>query len=86
MSILLKGELWERYESLYGLGEIVRKVPRFRPIFRTAKHKHRIILKSTDAWTLFVVGFKCRSWGFWPKGVFVPWRTYLHVDENETID
>ena len=86
MSILLKGELWERYESEYGLGEMVRKVPRFRPVFRSAEHQHRIILKSKDAWTLFAVGFKRREWGFWPDGKFVPWRTYLPLDENETID
>lgn len=88
VSILLWGYLYEvlPYEEDDMYFEFSRWVPKFKPIFRTAKHKHRIILKSKDAWTLFAVGFKQRSWGFWPNGKFVPWKTYLHVDENETID
>ena len=86
ISILLRGELWEVYESEYGLGELTRKIPRFKPIYRPAIWRHRIILRSDDAWTLFVVGRKQRLWGFWPKGKFVTWREYLGVDGHETVD
>ena len=87
VSILLSGELWEIYESeIEGLGEIARFVKPFRFIFRKATHKHRLILKSDVAWTIFAVGFKQRSWGFWPDGKFVPWRKYLGLSEDATID
>lgn len=87
ISILLsKSQVFEIYQSTYGLGKITRHIKRFRPIFRTALHQHRVILKSKDAWTLFAVGPKVREWGFWPGGVFVPWRVYCGLDETETVD
>lgn len=84
VSFLLKGKLYERYESDGGL--LVRRVPLFVPIRRKATHKHRLILHSYDAWTIFIVGFKQRTWGFWPDGKFVQWREYLGIGNSETID
>lgn len=42
---------------------------------------HRVDLIEHDAWTLFVVGPKVQSWGFWDRydalGRVVPWREYV---------
>lgn len=63
-----------------------RKVLWFLPVFRPALWRHRIVLKSKFSVTLFCVGFKQRTWGFWPNGKFVPWREYLELNDRETID
>lgn len=40
---------------------------------------HRVDLLEKDAWTLFLVGPRVSSWGFWNRhsGVFTPWRDFL---------
>lgn len=40
---------------------------------------HRVDLIEKDAWTLFVVGPKVSSWGFWSRisRAFVPWREFI---------
>ena len=40
---------------------------------------HRVDLLEKDAWTLFIVGRKVSSWGFWDRqtGGFKPWRQFL---------
>tara|TARA_R110002074_G_scaffold392513_2_gene578095 strand:- start:1002 stop:1439 length:438 start_codon:yes stop_codon:yes gene_type:complete len=75
VSFLLKGHLLEIYESsqwtLHGEKlpfEDTRVVPRFWPVFRWAKHKHRLILDGGPAWTLFITGPRFRKdWYFWCK-------------------
>ena len=63
VSLLLKGEFVEH--SFKG----VRHIPRFIPVFRTAKFAHRLELVQGPAWTLFVTGPRIRQWGFFcPKG------------------
>lgn len=80
-SILLKGHLVEIYKD--GTLTITRRIPLFKPIFRTARHTHRLVLYSNTAWTIFSVGKKTREWGFWvnnrnnTKKIFVPWHQYL---------
>lgn len=65
VSVLLKGESIEH--SFKG----VRHIPRFIPIFRTAKFAHRLEIVKGPVWTLFITGPRIRSWGFYcPKG----WR------------
>lgn len=58
VSFLLKGELLEH--SFNG----VRFIPRFLPIFRTAKFAHRLELVKGPALTIFITGPKIRQWGF----------------------
>ena len=40
---------------------------------------HRVDLLEKDAWTLFLVGPKVSSWGFWDRETveFTPWREYI---------
>lgn len=45
----------------------------------TADTFHRVDLIDEDAWTLFLVGPRVGSWGFWDRvsGAFIPWREFL---------
>ena len=46
-----------------------------------AEHIHRLALgRHRDAWTLVLVGWTVRMWGFWNGGVWYPWKTYLGTD------
>lgn len=40
---------------------------------------HRVDLYEHDCWSLFVVGPKISSWGFWDRKTraFVPWREFI---------
>lgn len=90
MSILIKGHLWEQMHDHWEYEEDMekldggkwvekfwlKKIPKWKPVYRTAKHRHRLILNHGDAWTLFFVGPKQRSWGFWVEGKFVPYWEY----------
>lgn len=49
----------------------IRNIPRFFPVFRTAKFAHRLELVQGPVWTIFITGPRIREWGFYcPKG----WR------------
>jgi hypothetical protein len=63
-----------------------RRIWPLLPYYRCARHRHRLLLFSKFAVTVFAIGFKQRSWGFWPNGKFVAWREHLGVDDTETID
>jgi hypothetical protein len=40
---------------------------------------HRVDLLEQDAWSIFVVGRKAQSWGFWNRTtkLFMPWREFI---------
>ncbi len=40
---------------------------------------HRVDLRESDCWSLFVAGPKVQGWGFWDRtnGMFTPWRRYI---------
>ncbi len=40
---------------------------------------HRVDLRDGDCWTLFLVGPKLSSWGFWARDtdVYTPWRQFI---------
>ncbi len=84
-SIKLWGELSEIYEDEFHLKlphmnytHTERSIPAFKIIRRTAEHQHRLIVRGDGpVVTLFFVGRKARSWGFWPNGKFVHWKEYL---------
>ena len=85
VSFCLWGKLSEHYMNTgfrvnWVEQQTVRKIWWLIPYFRTAVHKHRIVLRSKTAWTLFITGPKIREWGFWPKGIWVPWKEY--IDDN----
>lgn len=85
ISIILKGSYVEQTPA----GD--RKYPREsgifrRIIFRWATDRHRLIIPDGgETWTLFIVGPKFRTWGFWcPKG-FVPWYDFVNMDNTGEI-
>jgi len=49
----------------------------FSILRRPASWKHRVVLDNGEpVWTLVKTGVKERSWGFWLKETFCPWRNY----------
>ena len=77
MSILLKGEMIEH--SFKG----IRHIPRWLPIFRTAKFAHRLELVKGPVWTLFITGPNIRSWGFYCPQGWRHWQKFTSDDGNE---
>jgi hypothetical protein len=77
VSLILAGG----YEEERRVGdEVVRK--RYDPFdvnVIKANDFHRVDLIEKDAWTLFVVGAKAQSWGFWNRDskLFMPWREFI---------
>jgi hypothetical protein len=49
---------------------------------------HRVDLLEDDAWSLFLVGPKTKSWGFWDRvtGQYTEWREFLRRRQTPTID
>lgn len=49
-----------------------------------ANHFHRVDLLEKDAWSLFIVGTKQQSWGFWDieTNEFLNWKDYM-IKNNE---
>ena len=90
VSFLLKGKLQELMQDTdkYILGPNMllrsRGIRWMIPYVRSAIHRHRIILISDEAWTIFITGPKIRAWGFWPKGSWVPWKEYLG-DKDDVV-
>ena len=74
VSFLLKGEMVEH--SFKGL----RFIPRFLPIFRTAKFAHRLELVKGPVWTLFITGPRLRSWGFYCPHGWRHWEDFTNSD------
>lgn len=55
--------------------DIVRRAGTFA--FRRGSDRHTITKVSPGgAWTVFIMGPKDSSWGFWTKGGFINWRNY----------
>lgn len=81
MSILLRGSLHEICETRGRF--TIRSIKRFMPVFRRAKHAHRLILGSDEpALTLFITGPVIRRWGFHcPKG-WVYWKDFTDPTGN----
>lgn len=90
--------IWGRYDEIVsddGTQAIYRNSPSIA--FRSAEHKHRVVLprivdwdysngtfteSRKPAWTIVMTGPKTQEWGFFcPKG-FVPW--YDFVDRSNT--
>ena len=81
VSLILSGGYIE--ERRHGRDyEYVVRVRRFRPgminIIRSSDF-HRVDLVGKEAWSLFLVGPKFSSWGFWCRntGRFWPWRQFI---------
>ena len=80
VSFMLKGEIVEH--SFKGL----RIIPRFIPVFRSAKFAHRLEVVKGPVWTLFITGPRIRSWGFYCHKGWRHWEHFTTKKENgETV-
>jgi len=59
------------------------------PWLRTfpAEHIHRLTGPTPErpCWTLVIVGRTVRRWGFWNRGTWLPWRTYVDSDNAKEM-
>ena len=54
---------------------------RFRPRYRSAKHRHIVqLIQPGPVWTLIVTGPKSKEWGFWEEDKFVHHTQWLAAD------
>lgn len=77
VSLLLKGEMIEHSFKR------VRHIPRWLPIFRTAKFAHRLELVKGPVWTVFITGPRVRSWGFYCPKSWRHWREFTSDDGSD---
>lgn len=89
---------WDWAVSLVLAGGYLEELPggetveRTSGSVRTLRHDdyHRITEVLDDTWTMFLVGRKIRSWGFWVPGRgHVPWRDRLRergIDPDRNRD
>lgn len=73
ISIILKGGYIEH--TICGA---VKRLPG-DIIFSCANHFHRVELleENTDTWTLFIMGPRCRKWGFLIDGKWYNWKDWI---------
>lgn len=66
-----------RYVEHNDRGAIEYRAPWIRSF--PAKHRHRLTgpTPEKDCWTIVIVGPAVRMWGFWHRGEFIDWRTYV---------
>lgn len=50
-----------------------------------SEHAHRIEVCGKRAWTIALVGKINREWGFWHKGKWVHWNTYVNSSIAEAM-
>lgn len=83
VSIGLSGGYIEETPALFSEHLPNRKYFR-APWVRTfpAEHVHRIMLLPSrrPCWTVVVVLRTVRHWGFWHRGLWIPWRHYVGSD------
>lgn len=84
ISIGLKGRYIEHIKEIrWDMSEINRATIYKAPWIRTfpAEHQHRIemVEKGETAWTLVIVLWKSREWGFILNGKWIQWRKYVDI-------
>jgi hypothetical protein len=83
----------KRFISIGLRGRYVEETPAGEREFRApwartfpANHIHRIRLApGHQAWTLVVVLWPVRPWGFWHRGSWIPWRQYVGSEAAEMM-
>ncbi len=85
LSLILVGGYWEERRVSNGLPfpgyRVERRIVRPWTFNRIdADDFHRVDLLEEDAWSLFFVGPKFQSWGFWNRETerFMPWRDFIN--------
>ena len=87
--ILAGGYREERRDNTWGFPSVgARDVKPWTLNFIRHDTFHRVDLLEDDAWSLFLVGPKTKSWGFWDRvtGQYTEWREFLRRRQTPTID
>lgn len=79
VSLMVRGQYTEITEN--GSAGYMRRAPDIA--FRSAEHRHRIVLGDGTCWTIVLTGPRVRDWGFWCPQGFVPWRQFTTPDGND---
>lgn len=69
-----------RVDGVFGEHRVItRTVLPFSFNFIRSNDFHRVELLEDDAWSLFLVGPKTKSWGFWNRATnaFTPWKEFI---------
>lgn len=84
-SIRLRG--WYEEHTFNGYRREVRlyRAPWFRTF--AATHIHRLTGPTPErpCWTVVITGRAVRHWGFWNRGTWLPWRTYVGSDNAKEM-
>lgn len=51
-----------------------------------ANHIHRLRVPYKNTWTLVIVLRPVREWGFWHRGEFIHWKSYVKGDASNIAD
>jgi len=78
-SFLIAGKVSEFYETSSETGYF--EMERWKPMHRTAEHRHIVSIEPPEAWTIFITWKKRRTWGFWIEGEFMHWEDYIRIDK-----
>lgn len=81
--------LWGSYVEwtpIDSYGDGIRSQTFRAPWFRTfpPEHIHRICWTGRPCWTLVFQGPTRRQWGFWHRGIWYPWETYLNTEHADS--
>lgn len=80
VSVLLKGRIIEHQKNT------TRSIPKYKPVFRTARFAHRLQLISGPAWTIFITGPRIRSWGFHCPNGWRHWTKFTNANGDNIGD
>lgn len=74
----------KRFISIGLAGQYTEETPKGERIYRApwirtfpANHIHRIRLHAGPCWTLVIVLWPVREWGFWVHGKWMHWKQYV---------
>lgn len=81
VSWVLRGGYVERVRTTMGGDDSVHVRRRWSVHRTTTKVAHSVTSVAPDTVTLVLVGRRCRPWGFWTVGGWVPWREYVQATE-----
>lgn len=77
ISVLLKGGYTEIHDQTIDGGKVSVRHGRGDVLVRPAEWRHRFVLEEgKKAWTLVIVGRRCRRWGFFLPSGWCWWRKH----------
>jgi hypothetical protein len=77
--------LWGKYVEWTPGGRGQKPTVHRAPWIRSfpAEHQHRITVPYGPCWTIAITLKTVREWGWWHKGRFIDWKTYVRSKEGD---